>query len=159
MTNIEASLSPAERDVLQKLLNGLRNQEIASRLRLSDKTVKNHISHILRKTGTTSRLELTKNTTRFGVSCDGSRCVGSLKLNWVHVEQVRDGKRFVTRTVQELLASQRFSLVAGWSGPIVLRLNSRNSHFLAEVKLHPVRVGFQVTVVGGMTARGNVVVR
>ncbi|HUA09958.1 MAG TPA: LuxR C-terminal-related transcriptional regulator [Candidatus Acidoferrales bacterium] len=59
MTNIEASLSPAERDVLQKLLNGLRNQEIASRLRLSDKTVKNHISHILRKTGTTSRLELT----------------------------------------------------------------------------------------------------
>ncbi|HTU71519.1 MAG TPA: LuxR C-terminal-related transcriptional regulator [Candidatus Baltobacteraceae bacterium] len=59
MTTIEESLSPAERDVLQKLLNGLRNQEIASKLRLSDKTVKNHISHILRKTGTTSRLELT----------------------------------------------------------------------------------------------------
>lgn len=59
MTKIEASLSPAERDVLQKLLDGLRNQEIATRLQLSDKTVKNHISHILRKTGTSSRLELT----------------------------------------------------------------------------------------------------
>ena len=59
MTKIEATLSPAERDVLRKLLDGLRNQEIASRLRLSDKTVKNHISHILRKTGTSSRLELT----------------------------------------------------------------------------------------------------
>lgn len=59
MTTIEASLSPAERDVLQKLLDGLRNQEIATKLRLSDKTVKNHISHILRKTGTSSRLELT----------------------------------------------------------------------------------------------------
>lgn len=59
MTNIEASLSPAERGVLQKLLDGMRNQEIANRLRLSDKTVKNHISHILRKTGTSSRLELT----------------------------------------------------------------------------------------------------
>ena len=59
MTNIEATLSPAERGVLQKLLDGLRNQEIANRLRLSDKTVKNHISHILRKTGTSSRLELT----------------------------------------------------------------------------------------------------
>jgi DNA-binding NarL/FixJ family response regulator len=59
MTNIEASLSPAERGVLQKLLDGLRNQEIANKLRLSDKTVKNHISHILRKTGTSSRLELT----------------------------------------------------------------------------------------------------
>ena len=58
-TAIEASLSPAERGVLQKLLDGLRNQEIAARLRLSDKTVKNHISHILRKTGTTSRIELT----------------------------------------------------------------------------------------------------
>ena len=59
MTSIEASLSPAERSVLQKLLDGLHNQDIAARLRLSDKTVKNHISHILRKTGTTSRLELT----------------------------------------------------------------------------------------------------
>jgi DNA-binding NarL/FixJ family response regulator len=59
MTDIEAVLSPAERDVLRKLLDGLRNQEIASKLRLSDKTVKNHISHILRKTGTSSRLELT----------------------------------------------------------------------------------------------------
>jgi len=59
MTNIEASLSPAERSVLQKLLDGLRNQEIAAKLRLSDKTVKNHISHILRKTKTNSRLELT----------------------------------------------------------------------------------------------------
>ena len=59
MTNIESSLSPAERGVLQKLLDGLRNQEIANKLRLSDKTVKNHISHILRKTGTSSRLELT----------------------------------------------------------------------------------------------------
>ncbi|MGB6986801.1 MAG: LuxR C-terminal-related transcriptional regulator [Candidatus Aquilonibacter sp.] len=59
MTNIELSLSPAERGVLQKLLDGLRNQEIANKLRLSDKTVKNHISHILRKTGTSSRLELT----------------------------------------------------------------------------------------------------
>jgi DNA-binding NarL/FixJ family response regulator len=59
MTDIEARLSPAERDVLRKLLDGLRNQEIAAKLRLSDKTVKNHISHILRKTGTSSRLELT----------------------------------------------------------------------------------------------------
>lgn len=59
MTDIEARLSPAERDVLRKLLDGLRNQEIATKLRLSDKTVKNHISHILRKTGTSSRLELT----------------------------------------------------------------------------------------------------
>ena len=59
MTDIEALLTPAERDVLTKLLDGLRNLEIAEQLELSDKTVKNHISHILKKTGTTSRLELT----------------------------------------------------------------------------------------------------
>jgi DNA-binding NarL/FixJ family response regulator len=59
MTDIEASLTPAERDVLTKLLDGLRNLEIAEALELSDKTVKNHISHILKKTGTSSRLELT----------------------------------------------------------------------------------------------------
>jgi DNA-binding NarL/FixJ family response regulator len=57
-TNIEAQLSVAERRVLDGLLDGRTNKAIAKRLELSDKTVKNHISHILVKTRTTSRLEL-----------------------------------------------------------------------------------------------------
>ncbi len=59
MTKTEALLSDAERYVLEELLNGLTNREIAKRVDLSDKTVKNHVSHILVKTGCASRLELT----------------------------------------------------------------------------------------------------
>jgi DNA-binding NarL/FixJ family response regulator len=59
MTNIETLLSDAERNVLDLLLDGMRNVRIARELGLSDKTVKNHISHILCKTQCGSRLELT----------------------------------------------------------------------------------------------------
>ena len=59
MTKTEALLSDAQRDVLTLLLDGLTNREIAKRLKLSDKTVKNHVSHILIKTDCASRLELT----------------------------------------------------------------------------------------------------
>jgi DNA-binding NarL/FixJ family response regulator len=43
------TLTPRERDVLDRLAAGARNHEIAQTLRLSDKTVRNHVSHILLK--------------------------------------------------------------------------------------------------------------
>jgi DNA-binding NarL/FixJ family response regulator len=42
-------LTPRERDVLALLANGARNSEIARRLGLTDKTVRNHVSTILLK--------------------------------------------------------------------------------------------------------------
>ncbi|MCE5201930.1 MAG: response regulator transcription factor [Synergistaceae bacterium] len=42
-------ITPREREVLYWLSHGLTNQEIASVMILSDKTVKNHVSHILKK--------------------------------------------------------------------------------------------------------------
>jgi len=44
-----ASLSDREREVLGLLAEGLTNREIAARLFLSDKTVRNHVSAVLRK--------------------------------------------------------------------------------------------------------------
>lgn len=44
-----ARLSPQEERVLDLIPEGLSNGEIAGRLHLSEKTVKNHISHILTK--------------------------------------------------------------------------------------------------------------
>jgi DNA-binding NarL/FixJ family response regulator len=43
--------------VLQLLALGLSNAEIADRLVLSQRTVDHHVSHILNKTGASSRLE------------------------------------------------------------------------------------------------------
>jgi DNA-binding NarL/FixJ family response regulator len=51
-------VSGAERRVLQQLLQGLNNRGIASALLLSPRTVESHISHLLAKTGCTSRTQL-----------------------------------------------------------------------------------------------------
>ena len=53
-----ASLTPTERQVVQLVTDGLRNDAIASRLYVTPGTVKNHVSHIFAKLGVASRAEL-----------------------------------------------------------------------------------------------------
>lgn len=48
-THAFPSLTEREREVLEALAEGLRNSEISSRLGLSDKTVRNHVSAVLLK--------------------------------------------------------------------------------------------------------------
>jgi len=50
-------LTPREIEVLRMIAEGLGNKEIASRLRISDHTVKFHISSIFAKLGASSRTE------------------------------------------------------------------------------------------------------
>jgi DNA-binding CsgD family transcriptional regulator len=51
-------LTPREREILAHVLAGRTYGEIASALVISEKTVSAHISNLLRKTGTTSRVDL-----------------------------------------------------------------------------------------------------
>jgi DNA-binding NarL/FixJ family response regulator len=50
-------LTPRESEVLQMLASGLANKEIATRLAISEHTVKFHVASILGKLGATSRTE------------------------------------------------------------------------------------------------------
>ena len=50
-------MSHRELEVLQALTTGMTNQEIAGALFISEKTVANHITHILSKTGASNRTE------------------------------------------------------------------------------------------------------
>jgi NarL family two-component system response regulator LiaR len=48
-------LTPREREVLQLLVEGSANKQIARRLRITEKTVKTHVSSILQKLGVADR--------------------------------------------------------------------------------------------------------
>ena len=55
---VSRPFTPAENRVLQAVRNGLSNKEIARLLHVSESAVKFHVSHLLRKTGKTSRHQL-----------------------------------------------------------------------------------------------------
>lgn len=65
-----------ELDVLQQLVNGDTNKEIADTLGIAEKTVKNHITSMLQKTGFKTRLELAIRARDIGLVIGGSnQCV------------------------------------------------------------------------------------
>jgi len=57
-TNLCERFSSRERDVVFLIADGCRNREIACRLKVSEQTVKSHISRIFRKANITSRTQL-----------------------------------------------------------------------------------------------------
>jgi DNA-binding NarL/FixJ family response regulator/signal transduction histidine kinase len=63
-----ARLTPREREVLAALAEGLDGKEIARRLRISDKTERNHMANIMTKLGVHSRLQALVFALRHGVA-------------------------------------------------------------------------------------------
>ena len=61
-----SGLTPREREVLDLLAEGLRNQDIAGRLSIAEKTVKHHISSILSKLQLNHRTEAAVLASRLG---------------------------------------------------------------------------------------------
>jgi DNA-binding NarL/FixJ family response regulator len=61
-------LSPRETDIVRLVATGLTNREISGRLGLSDKTVKNHISHIFAKLNVTTRTQVVIHAIRSGLA-------------------------------------------------------------------------------------------
>ena len=62
-----AGLTRRESEVLRHLVAGRTYAEIARALFISEKTVSVHVSHLLRKTGTSSRIELADLARRLGL--------------------------------------------------------------------------------------------
>ena len=52
-----ASLSPREREVLTLIAEGMSNAQIAERLSISEKTVRNHVSNLFDKLGVWTRAQ------------------------------------------------------------------------------------------------------
>lgn len=73
-----AALSPREREVLQVVAEGLTNQQIATELTISVKTVEAHLAHIMAKLHGRNRADLIRHAIRAGL---------------VRLESVEDGQR------------------------------------------------------------------
>ena len=65
-----AGLTAREREILALVAEGLRNGEIAQRLFLSQRTVDNHVSAILRKLGADNRVQAAARAAELGISQD-----------------------------------------------------------------------------------------
>jgi DNA-binding CsgD family transcriptional regulator len=58
------ALTPAERDVVRLVSEGLANNDIATRLFVSPRTVQTHLTHVYTKLGLTSRVQLVQEAAR-----------------------------------------------------------------------------------------------
>lgn len=63
------SLSDRELQIIDLVATGFTNQEIAGKLEISKRTVDNHISNILTKTGTENRVALVRWALLWGKVC------------------------------------------------------------------------------------------
>jgi DNA-binding NarL/FixJ family response regulator len=64
---LDSRLTSRELEVVPLIAAGLRNREVASRLGVSEQTVRNHLTNIYRKLGATNRTQMTAEARRRGI--------------------------------------------------------------------------------------------
>jgi DNA-binding NarL/FixJ family response regulator len=71
LSQLQTGLTARERDILNAIVRGDSNREIAHKLGLSEKTVKNYVSEILSKLGVRDRTEAAVYALQMGLVTDG----------------------------------------------------------------------------------------
>ena len=85
----EALLSTRELEIVELVVVGLSNHKIAQELEISKRTVDNHISNILKKTGAANRVELVRWSLQWGKVClDNVNCCSIIDLEKFKQDEV-----------------------------------------------------------------------
>jgi hypothetical protein len=85
------------------------------------------------------------------IRCADAACAGSAELTLQIVVKHRKGKKTVLRKETLVLAKGPYSLAAGKSGTLVLRLTAAGKTRLAHVKHHPLAVKLTISAKGAKT--------
>jgi DNA-binding NarL/FixJ family response regulator len=86
-------LTDRELEVLECITDGLSNKAIAWKLRISEKTVKSHVSTILGKFGLESRTQAALHATRVGLVRTGRTAAHAARPNIVSLDGQRRARR------------------------------------------------------------------
>jgi hypothetical protein len=85
------------------------------------------------------------------IVCGDAACSGSAELTLQITVKRRKGKKTVSRKETLVLAKGAYSLAAGKSGTVVLRLTAAGKQRFAHVKHHPLSVELAVSVAHGQS--------
>jgi len=119
-------LTTRETDILQHLLKGWTNKEIATALRMSEQTVKEHIKHLLAKTGITTRTGIVMKAVLCGLqyetrmfpsdsseyACASSSSQVDSQLYNLHLDEPRQNRRVRDSKKIPSLARDEMDLVS-----------------------------------------------
>jgi len=100
---------------------------------------------------TGSKVLVSGKSARVHIQCADAACAGSAELTLQIVVKHRKGKKTVQRKETLVLAKGSYSLAAGKSATIVLRLTAAGKTRLAHVKHHPLTARLSISVNRGRT--------
>lgn len=98
---IAKDLSSREREILATVATGLPNREIGAALFVSEKTVKTHMNHILKKLGVSNRLEAT--LVYHGLLEAGARRTPTQQPGGRARRRLYDAEELLTRPIEHVL--------------------------------------------------------
>jgi mRNA-degrading endonuclease toxin of MazEF toxin-antitoxin module len=98
------------------------------------------------------RLQVKSNRLKVKLSCSGSTCKGTLKLDATEVVTVKHGKKRVNKRRTVVIGSARFSVAAGKSGTSTVTLTKTGRKLLSKAKGHKLAVKLVAAASGGNSA-------
>ncbi len=105
---------------------------------------------------TGSKLSVSGKATKVHLTCMRAICTGSVELTVRVVVKHHKGKKTVSRRETLVLAKGSYSIAAGASANVTLRLTATGQKRLAHAKHSPVSAEVTVTLVGGSAASKSV---